>query len=63
MLVNLNDKEIQKPLQFNGGDQLKLEQAFLFDAKHNAESVTPPEYKNNGMVTLPAESVTLLIFR
>ncbi|MEP7133774.1 MAG: hypothetical protein ABI904_02460 [Chloroflexota bacterium] len=62
MLVNLNDKEVQKPLQLNGGDQLKLEQAFLFDAKHNAEPITPPKYTNNGAVTLPAESVMLLIF-
>jgi alpha-L-arabinofuranosidase len=63
MLINLNGTETRKPLQLNGGDQLKLAEAFLFDAEHNAEAITPPEFKNGDGIVLPAESVMLLIFR
>ena len=63
ILVNLDDAEARKPLQLGGGDALKLTEAYLFDATHNAESVTPPAFTNGGEMTLPAESVMLLIFR
>jgi hypothetical protein len=63
MLVNLNDAEVRKPLQLSGGDALKLVETYLFDASHQAESLTPPAFTNGGELTLSAESVTLLIFR
>ena len=63
MLVNLNNQEVRKPLQIKGGDALKLTDAVLFDAKHKAETITPVKFRNGGEVTLPAESVTLFIFR
>jgi hypothetical protein len=63
MLVNLNGAEIRKPLQLNKADQLKLTEAYLFDATHKAEPITPPAFKNGADIVLPAESVMLYIFK
>jgi len=63
VLINLNSSEIKKPLQLNEGDQLKLSEAYLFDATHKAESLTPPAFKNGDEIVLPKESVVLYIFK
>ena len=63
MLINLNDTEIKKPLQFNNGAQLTLTEAYLFDPTHNAETLTPPAFQNGAEIVLPKESVTLYIFK
>jgi hypothetical protein len=62
MLVNLNDGEVRKPLQINGGDSLGLAETVLFDANHKAETIPSAQFQNGGEIVLPAESVTLLIF-
>src|ERR1051325_3331082 len=63
VLVNLNDNGVQKPLQLKQGDSLKLTEIYLLDKDHKAESVSPPSFKNGEAVTLPADSVTLYIFK
>jgi hypothetical protein len=63
ILVNLNDTEIRKPLQFHKGDDLKLTEAYLFDSEHNAESISAPEFSNGDEIVLPKESVTLFILK
>lgn len=63
ILVNLNDKEVQKPLLLDHGDSYKITEAYLFDSEHKAESVALPDFTNGGEITLPAESVTLYIFK
>ena len=63
MLVNLNDGEVRKPLQIKGGDKLNLTETLLFDANHKAEAIPSAKFQNGGEIVLPAESVTLLIFR
>jgi hypothetical protein len=63
MLINLNATPLNQPLQLKGGDQLQLVEAFLFDATHPAEALPIPNFTNGAGVTLPPESVTLLIFR
>lgn len=63
IIVNLNDNDVHKPLQLNQGDNLKLAETYLFDKDHKAESISPPTFKNGDEVTLPADSVTLYIFK
>jgi hypothetical protein len=63
MLVNLNDAAVQKPLQLKDGDRLSIQEAYLFDATHNAEATTPPTFTNGSEITLPADSVTLYILK
>lgn len=63
MITNLNGTDIKKPLQLNQGDALKLSEAYLFDAAHNAEAIDLPAFTNGAEVTLPKESVTLFIFK
>ena len=63
LLVNLNNTEVSKPLQLDQGDKLKLVETYLFDATHKAESIKPTAFTNGSVIGLPAESVTLLIFK
>jgi len=63
IFVNSNDHAISKPLSLENGDDLKLVEAYLFDAKHNAESITPPDFKNGDAISLPAFSATLYILK
>jgi hypothetical protein len=63
ILVNLNDVEVKKPLQINGGDQLKINEAYLLDSSHNAEVISQPAFVNGAETTLPADSVTLYILK
>lgn len=63
ILVNLNANEVQKPLMLKGGDSLQLTEAYLFDSTHKAESIATPDFTNGQNISLPAESVTLYIFK
>ena len=63
ILVNLNANEVQKPLMLAGGDSFQLTEAYLFDSKHKAESIAKPDFTNGRDISLPAESVTLYIFK
>jgi hypothetical protein len=63
IFVNRSDQEISKPFKIQEGDDLKLTEVYLFDAKHNAEIVTPPVFKNGDAVHLAAYSVTLYILK
>ena len=63
MLINLNDGEVRKPIRINDGDKLNLGETLLFDAYHKAEMIPPAKFQNGGEIVLPAQSVTLLIFR
>ena len=63
ILVNLNGNEVQKRLVLRNGDSFKLAEAYLFDATHKVELIATPEFRNGNPVRLPAESVTLYIFK
>jgi hypothetical protein len=63
IFVNLNANEVQKPLMLANGDSYKLTEAYLFDATHKAESISVPDFTNGHDIRLPAESVTLYIFK
>ncbi len=63
IFVNRGDQEVSKPFEIQGGDNLKLTEVYLFDAKHNAQSIAPPNFKNGDKVSLPAYSVTLYILK
>jgi hypothetical protein len=63
IMVNLNDNEVRKPLQLDKGAALKLIEAYLFDATHKAEAVTPPSFTNGNEIVLPAQSVLMYIFK
>jgi len=59
ILVNLNETAIQKPLQLKDGDDLTIQQAYLFDSNHKAETIQAPVFTNGNEITLPPDSVTL----
>jgi hypothetical protein len=40
-----------------------MTETYLFDKDHKAEPVLPSAFKNGDEVTLPADSVTLYIFK
>jgi hypothetical protein len=61
--VNLNANEVQKPLLLQDGDSSKLTEAYVFDSTHKAESIPAPDFTNGHDIRLPAESVTLYIFK
>ena len=63
MLINRGEPPVSLPLQIHGGDSLKLMQAYLFDAAHNAEAVPLPAFQNGDVVGLPPESVMLLLLK
>lgn len=63
ILVNLNDSSVKKPLQLKDGDHLTIQNAYLFDSSHKADSIQQPAFTNGSEITLPAESVTLYILK
>lgn len=60
MLVNLASAEKKVPLVIEDAPA-QAGEAWLFDSEHRAEVVTVDEYYREGQITLPAESVFLLI--
>jgi hypothetical protein len=54
---------VQKPLQLRKAEGLTLEEVVLFDKTHEAESLTPPSFKNGDPIEIPGYSATLLVFR
>ena len=63
IFVNNNDHAISKPFSIENSDNLKLVETYLLDAKHNAEAITPPDFKNGDAISLPPFSVTLYILK
>jgi len=63
IFVNRGDKAIDKPFKIENGNIFQLTEAYLLDADHNAEPITPPEFKNGDTINLPAYSVTLYILK
>jgi len=63
IFVNRSDQVISKPFKIEEGDNLKLTEAYVFDAEHNAETITPSAFKNGDGITLSAYSVTLYILK
>jgi hypothetical protein len=63
VLVNLNSSEVQKPLLLAGGDSFQLTETYLFDSQHKAEAIATPDFTDGKDISLPAESVTLYIFK
>jgi hypothetical protein len=61
MIVNLGSAAITKPLTVVGGETSDSAQTWLFDAAHNAEQVADTPLAPGGNVTLPPESMTLLV--
>jgi hypothetical protein len=60
LIVNLGSTAATKPLTIVG-NVAKSAETWLFDASHNAEKVAATPLSNGGNVTLPPESVTLLV--
>jgi hypothetical protein len=63
IFVNRGEAQLERPLQLAQGDALRLAEAYLFDAGHNAEPLTPPGFKNGDSIVLAARSVTLFVFK
>jgi hypothetical protein len=63
IFVNRSDQPVSKPFRIEMGDELKLTDAYIFDAEHNAETIAPPSFKNGDAISLPAYSVTLYILK
>lgn len=61
MIVNLGSTAATKPLTVIGGTTADSAEIWLFDASHNAEKVAETPLAPGGSVTLPPESMTLLI--
>lgn len=61
MIVNLGSTAATKPLTVIGGATGTSAQTWLFDASHNAEQVAATPLSAVGSVTLPPESMTLLV--
>jgi hypothetical protein len=62
IFVNRGDAAVNMVLQLEKGDAYTLEEAYLFDAAHNAEPADPPAFTNGASVVLPPLSVTLWVF-
>jgi hypothetical protein len=60
MAINLSDAEQTVTLQVAGQTPTEAE-VWLLDAEHNAESLGVQPWPADGMVTLPAQSVTLFV--
>lgn len=62
MLVNLGPDEIVAPLQVDGftGSPVEL---WRFDASHNADNLGAITWANGQTITLPGQSISLLILR
>jgi hypothetical protein len=61
MIVNLDSTAATKPLTVIGGTTADSAETWLFDASHNAEQVAETPLAPGGNVTLPPESITLLV--
>ncbi len=61
MIVNLGSTAATKPLTVIGGTTADSAETWLFDASHNAEKVAETPLAPGGSVTLPPESMTLLV--
>lgn len=61
MIVNLGSAAATKPLTVIGGTTADSAETWLFDASHNAEQVAETPLAPGGNVTLPPESITLLV--
>jgi len=61
MIVNLGSTVATKPLTIVGGGPASTAQTWLFDASHKAEQVAATSLSAGGSVTLPPESMTLLV--
>ncbi len=61
MIVNLASTAATKPLTVIGGGSASSAQTWLFDAGHKAEQVAATPLSAGGNVTLPPESMTLLV--
>jgi hypothetical protein len=60
MVINLSDTEQRVPLQIQDLTLSKAE-VWLFDAAHNAENLGEQTLPADGILTLPAQSVTLYV--
>jgi hypothetical protein len=61
MIVNLGSTAATKPLTVIGGGAATSAQTWVFDSSHNAEQVAATPLFAGGNVTLPPESMTLLV--
>ncbi len=63
IFVNRGGQAINRPFSIEKGEGLKLTEMYILDAHHNAESITPPAFKNGDVINLPAYSVTLYVLK
>jgi hypothetical protein len=52
---------VRKPLIIGQSDTVKLVETYLFDAKHKAELNPNPDFSNQCEISIPAESVMLMV--
>ncbi|MFO7632682.1 MAG: hypothetical protein R6W76_09095 [Caldilinea sp.] len=63
VLINRKGEDVTLPLTIEGMDSATTVEVILFDSAHNAESLGERTLEPSGEITLPAESITLLIVR
>jgi len=61
MLINLADDAQAVPVQIDGFEVSGAADVWLFDPDHQAEQIAPAQIGDGGMVTLPAQSMTLYV--
>ncbi len=61
ILINLGDAEVTAPLAIQGGAPAAQAEVFLFDQAHKAEQVEPLAVSAQTNVTLPSQSIMLLV--
>jgi hypothetical protein len=61
LIVNLRSEEVQIPVSWKGKADSSAEY-WLFDEDHSAEQMDSFQLHNSGVISLPTESVSVLIF-
>jgi hypothetical protein len=62
LIVNLGASPATKPLTVLGGGSAASAETWLFDKSHSAEKIAATPISTGGSVTVPGESVTVLVF-
>jgi hypothetical protein len=61
MLINRSPEAITLPLTVAGMEAPTVGEVFLFDSTHNAEALGAQTIEPGGQITLPPESITLVV--
>lgn len=61
LIINLKSEQFEAPFSWRGRAEAEAEY-WLFDESHQAEPLNPLQLQNGGSISLPPESISLLIF-